>query len=212
MESTPDQDEGATRQGSPRHVFISASFLHREFRAVPPEVMQSAIFFFGSKRSWGMYSAVRPPPPLARQQAHHIFTPFDEVFPENERERKESLRQPTRYYAFPEDFKQLILEKEKVGLLYWLKPDQDYRKVSAFLEQIVDPVTGQLYAPLILDEQWWKQTYDRSMARSCPPPDSFRVIHNYKLGDHDYAPTMELLVQSNHNLIPVLSWSDHAKK
>ncbi len=158
-----------------------------------------------------MYSAVRPPP-LGQTTGSPYLHPFDEVFPENERERKESLRQPTRYYAFPEDFKQLILEKEKAGLLYWLKPDQDYRKVSAFLEQIVDPVTGQLYAPLILDEQWWKQTYDRSMARSCPPPDSFRVIHNYKLGDHDYAPTMELLVQSNPNLIPVLSWSDHAKK
>ncbi len=126
------------------------------------------------------------------------------VFPENERERKESLRQPTRYYAFPEDFKQLILQKEKDGLLCWLKPDQDYHKVSAFFEQIVDPVTGQRYAPLILDDQWWRHIYDRTKPRSSSSsssssscirpqalgPDAFQVIHNYKLGDHDYQSTM----------------------
>ena len=29
-----------------------------------------------------------------------------------------------------EEFKSLILEKEKEGRVYWLKPDRDYRKVS----------------------------------------------------------------------------------
>ncbi len=49
LHAPKESKEGA----HPRHVFISASFLHRQFRSVPPNIMKDAIFFFGSKRSWG---------------------------------------------------------------------------------------------------------------------------------------------------------------
>jgi hypothetical protein len=58
----------------------------REYTEVPPELMAKAIFFFGSKRSW--------------------------IFPTNDSERKDSLRQPTKYLEFPEDFKALILQRK----------------------------------------------------------------------------------------------------
>jgi hypothetical protein len=75
-------------------VFISASFLVRCWKKVPPNRLEDSILFFGSKRSW--------------------------VFPANAEETAESKQQPTDYLGFEAGFKQLILEKEKQGLVYWL--------------------------------------------------------------------------------------------
>lgn len=98
-------------------------------------------------------------------------------------------------------FKALILDKEKQGLVYWLKPEQDFAKVSKFLEGIVDPVTDEKYKPLILDDAWWKTRLSFTFRTN-----RMGVIANYKMGEHDYEPTMELLVASNPTLRPVLKW------
>ena len=127
---------------------------------------------------------------------------FSWLFPQNDRERKESLRQPTKYLEFEEEFQQLILRKEKQGLVYWLKPDEDYRKVSAFLEQITDPITGSNYKPLILKDTFWKSEWDSKAGKYSKNSD--RVICNYRMGEHDYYPVMELLYQSNPTMVPVL--------
>ena len=94
----------------PRLVFISASFLVKEYTAIPPLVLQHAIFFFGSDRRW--------------------------VFPATKQEEMTSRRQPTKYLDFPEEFKQLILEKERQGRVVWLKPDCNYGLVSKKLSAI----------------------------------------------------------------------------
>jgi hypothetical protein len=172
------EGDKASKRG--RVVFISASFLVKFYRSVPEEVMRDAIFFFGSKRSW--------------------------MFPKSDAERLESQRQPTNYLKFPRDFLDLIRAKEDAGLVYYLKPDEDYRKVSAFFEGIIDPVTGEHYKPLILDNNWWRKEYRPATSKNRPPPSGERVILNYLEGAHDYYPTMELLSQSNPTLQPVLQW------
>jgi len=168
-----------------RVIFISATYLSQEYQKVPPKTLASSLFFFGSKRSW--------------------------IFPSNERERSESKLQPTDYDSFETKFLELIQEKEKIGYVYWLKPEQNYEKVSAWLTTIDDPITGSKYKPLILDEKWWltekdgfisKQAYQYTKATAVA---GRRIVTNYKTGDHDYSATLELLYQSNPTLIPVLS-------
>lgn len=128
------------------------------------------------------------------------------IFPSNEQEIQESKDQPTPYIAFHTDFKKLILEKEQAGLLYWLKPDCDYSKVSKFFESIMDPITGQYYQPLLLDDNWWKNEFKKVKHKNTSS--GTRVMINYQTGDHDYSSVIELLYQSNPTLEPMLQWSD----
>ena len=115
-----------------RVCFVSASYLYRFYHNVPKDIMENSIFFFGSKRFW--------------------------FFPKNVEEEKESKRQPTNYLGMKKEFLDLILEKEKQGLCYFLKPDKvgtqydygDYKQVSKFFESIND-LDGKKYNPLILD-------------------------------------------------------------
>lgn len=159
----------------PRLVFISASFLVKFYTKIPPKQMEESIFFFGSKRSW--------------------------VFPSNKQEEAESKMQPTDYMAFPITFRNLIKAKEQKGLVYWLKPDCDFQKVSQFFQNIVDPVTQQNYKPLQLDNTWWTSTFKQGKYTS----HGKRVVSNYLQGEHDYTSIMELLYQSNPTMQPVLS-------
>lgn len=161
-----------------RVCFISASYLVHEYKAIDPKIIDESIFFFGSARHW--------------------------IFPSNEQEKKESLEQPTAYLSFPQGFKDLILSKEKQGLVHFLKPSLDYALVSKFLEAIVDPVTTANYKPLILDDQWWLSQFKNG--KYCTFAKS--IISNYKEGEHGYRQVMELLYQSNPTLIPVLTWNN----
>lgn len=173
-----------------RTVFLSATFLSKQYKSIPVEVLENAILLFGSKRSW--------------------------LFPSNREEMLEARNNPSKYLEFDEDYKTLILHKEeqvcvfslygeKKGstkiltyssivilhfiskgiivrlllffslvllsltymlillfsflfqkLVFWLQPANDYKKVSEFIESISDPVSGENYLPLILDEAWWK--------------------------------------------------------
>ena len=158
-----------------RVVFISASYLQKEFSDIPNNVMENAIFFFGSDRKW--------------------------IFPQNEQDRAESAQQPTKYLNFNDEFKQLILKKEGEGLVYWLKPNKSYEDVSRFFTTITDPCTGLPYKPLILDDNFWNNLpYDKVCYVN-----GRRVVMNYKTGEHDYDSVCELLVQSNRTLVPVLN-------
>ena len=85
-----------------RSVYISASSLAFSWTRVPKPELAHALFFFGSKRSW--------------------------LFPSTDEQRADSRRQPTDYNAFDPGFKELILEKEGRGEVFFLKPDSlDYK-------------------------------------------------------------------------------------
>eukprot|EP00698_Gefionella_okellyi_P003167 TRINITY_DN12965_c0_g1_i1.p1 TRINITY_DN12965_c0_g1~~TRINITY_DN12965_c0_g1_i1.p1 ORF type:complete len:157 (-),score=26.12 TRINITY_DN12965_c0_g1_i1:34-504(-) len=151
-----------------RLVFISASYLCNDYRRVPASILADALFFFGSNRSW--------------------------VFPGSDLERRESKQQPTRYLEFDEAFRQLILSKEEKGEVYWLKPDRNYHKVSAWLQTLRDPHTGQAYAPLRLVDKDWVSKGRQD------------VVRNYNDGEHDYRCVMALVADSNASLKPVLRY------
>eukprot|EP01012_Entosiphon_sulcatum_P022618 TRINITY_DN27593_c0_g1_i1.p3 TRINITY_DN27593_c0_g1~~TRINITY_DN27593_c0_g1_i1.p3 ORF type:complete len:180 (+),score=35.55 TRINITY_DN27593_c0_g1_i1:46-585(+) len=161
-----------------RVVFISASFLAKQWREVPPAVLDPSVFFFGSDRRW--------------------------VFPSSPAEVAVSKRQPTNYLAFDEGFKGLILAKERAGLVFWLKPACDYSLVSRFLQTLTDPVTGEPYKPLQLDPKWWRATPPQWKGRFTSRAEA--VVLNFLQGEHDYTSTMELLHQSNPTLRPRLRW------
>ena len=149
----------------PRVVFISASFLVREYESIPKDVLDAALFFFGSKRTW--------------------------IFPVNDDDAAESRAQPTRYLGFPNAFKELILTKEARNEVFWLKPECSYDQVSAWLQSLG-------YNELKLDDAYWfAQLHGK------------RVVDNYRAGEHDYGPVIELVNQSNSpRLVAVLRYSD----
>jgi hypothetical protein len=161
-----------------RYVFLSASFLSKQYQSVPDGVLGDAILFFGAKRSW--------------------------LFPENREEMLEARSQPTKYLEFDEAFKSLILDKEARKQVFWLLPGRDYKAASTFLEGITDPVGGERYRPLILTEEWWLTKFNSKDAKFCQ--DAKLVVSNFKQGEFNYDPVMELLYQSNPTLIPTLYW------
>ena len=102
-----------------RYVFVSFSFLMKEYKEVPADILESSIFFFGSKRFW--------------------------LFPSTDEEIEESRNQPTPYLSPSlQNLRDLVLRKEKRGEIFFLKPDNlgepdkevfcDFLKGSKFLE------------------------------------------------------------------------------
>ncbi|MGW0394385.1 hypothetical protein ACWDYJ_26555 [Streptomyces sp. NPDC003042] len=163
-----------------RHAFMNATYLSKQYRAIPPEQLDSAVFFFGAKRSW--------------------------MFPTNREEMIEARNLPAKYLEFDEDFKSLILSKEKQGLVFWLLPEKSYAKASAWIEGITDPVRGENYLPLVLDENWWLTEF--TSADSKFTQDAKAIVSNFKQGEFDYDSVMELLYQSNPTLVPTLYWAE----
>jgi hypothetical protein len=58
--------------------------------------------------------------------------------------------------------------------------------------------------PLLLDRAWWLGD-GYAAKRSLTGASGDKVVWNYEIGEHDYFPCMELLHQSNPELVPVLS-------
>ena len=78
-----------------KYVFISASKLSKFWKEVPEDILESSLFFFGSKRHW--------------------------LFPDNEQEIKDSEEQPTDYLSFDKNLLNLILQKEKRNQVFFFK-------------------------------------------------------------------------------------------
>jgi len=165
-----------------RVVFVSASFLSKQYKTIPTYVMEPAIFLFGGKRSW--------------------------LFPTNREEMLEARNQQTKYLEFDEDFKSLILKKEDESLCFWFRPENSYKKASEFLENIQDPVSSENYLPLVLDEDWWRTDFDSTQGKYTTNVD--QVVQNFKSSDFDYDAVMELIYQSNPTLQPTLYWASEA--
>ena len=142
------QQKPSTETLKGRVVFISASFLWREknYTQVPGTTNWSLLFWFTTQfkitcrgDNEGCYLFLWQQEKLAYVHTCFHFCPFNviiinnEVFPSNEEERRDAARQPTPYAKMEQAFKEVILEKEKAGLVYWLKPDCDYRKVFVFI-------------------------------------------------------------------------------
>jgi len=154
------------------------------------EELTDALFFFGSKRSW--------------------------VFPASKAERDESRGQNPGYMQDRfQPLRSLIIEKESRGEVFWLKPPgfiyngslfhgdpTAFARASDWLQQLTDPTTGERFRPLLLDEQWWRQSFRK--ADAVHTRDVGLIVKNFTCGAHDYLPVMELLYQSNPTLDIVL--------
>ena len=175
----------------PRHMYISLSALLRKFNELGMSLLQNmqpnALFFFGSKRSW--------------------------IFPKDEDELKES-RDENPSYTSPQNLavRDLILAKEAMGQVFFLKPPDfkyngslyhgdpgAFEKVSKWLVSLDDPITGEKYKPLNLDEEWWVKEWDKSTHKYTSSATT--IVKNFKNGAHDYAPVKELIHQSNRTFV-----------
>ncbi|MFI5776085.1 hypothetical protein [Nocardia sp. NPDC051570] len=166
--------------GSRRYVFLSASFLSKQYKAIPSDMLENSILFFGAKRSW--------------------------LFPTNREEMLDARNQPVKYLEFDEDYKSLVLHKEQQKLAYWLLPDKDYQSASQFFQGVTDPVIEGNYSPLILDEAWWRTDFQPTQAKYTG--DVQAIVTNFKNGAFGYDEVMELLYQSNPTVVPTLYWTE----
>ncbi|KAJ2968658.1 hypothetical protein NQ176_g9072 [Zarea fungicola] len=163
-----------------RYVFLNASFLSKQYKTIPADVLDNAIFLFNAKRSW--------------------------MFPSNRDEMLEARSNSTKYLEFDEEYKSIILHKEKAGLVYWLLPDGSFQKFSTLLEGIKDPVSRENYLPLILGEDFWLSDFVAADAKYSK--DANVIISSAKGSEFDYDAVMELLYQSNPTLVPTLYWAE----
>jgi len=180
-----------------RTVFISLSaLLRRPWAELSADArLPSALFFFGSKRAW--------------------------IFPTTEAERRESVANNPRYLKMDQGLRECIKDKEKEGLVFWLKPEGfvydgglysgdpgAYPRASEWLQGLQDPATSAPYRPLLLDPAWWRRGeadggFDPASAKYTKHVED--VVRNMKNGAHDYDPFCELLVQSNPSLTPAFT-------
>jgi len=200
--SEPRKDKKNNR----RNMFISASALARRWKKAQTKFKaddsanvlknlrrqcDTALFFFGSKRSW--------------------------LFPANEVERKESRRQGNyEPPSFPLELSALIKEKESriPSEVYFLKPPSlEYKGFGygchpiSHSAPVFQGVSTWLEShglePLILKRDWWLG--DGYASRKSHTGVTGRaVVNNYEIGEHDYDPCVELLGQSNPTLDPVV--------
>merc|ERR1719320_1963031 len=158
---------------TPQPIFLSCSALSRYWRRVPSDVLESALFFFGSKRKW--------------------------LFPQTKSDGVEARRQPGRYHKIDRLFLELVQRKDSRGEVCFLKrPDlhfehdekdpNAYFRVSEWLKQQGYPEGLQL------NEEWWKKKPVQEFRYTT---NSRRVISNFKTGSHSYEEVKELVYQSS---------------
>jgi len=168
---------------NPQPIFLSCSVLSKEWKRVPGDVLESALFFFGSKRKW--------------------------LFPQTEGEVLEARRQPGKYHKIDKHFLDLVRRKESRGEVHFLKKPNlhfghseydpnAYHRVSEWLK-------GQGYPEgLQLEKEWWKNKSPQKLQYRTNP---FRVIMNFTKGSHGYEEVKELVYQSSGGrLKPIIRW------
>eukprot|EP00049_Salpingoeca_infusionum_P020812 m.365274 g.365274 ORF g.365274 m.365274 type:complete len:561 (-) comp30684_c0_seq1:182-1864(-) len=126
-----------------RKIYLSLTQLMHGFHKQQANDLENGLFLFGSKRMW--------------------------VFPDSDEARAEA-RVSGPYARLPSSLRDLIVRKEQRGEVCFLKADEfglasdyggtsrcDYDKASAWLQSLIDPVTGKPYPPLQTDPGWWNR-------------------------------------------------------
>ncbi len=184
-----------SKQEFKRLVFVSVTNIEREFRKFDPQVFQDSIFLFDADRDWVFRPKDAP-------SEHH----FD-----------------AKYIKIGEEFKDIIRNKEKEGLVCWFRPSCDWHKCSTFLESIdVDPMgdNAKKLSPLKLAPSWWltlsalrdskgSQIWDGRERHDGRHPEDVKpkftnsiskIVTNFQSGSFDYNAVSELIYQSNPTL------------
>jgi hypothetical protein len=161
-----------------RYIFISASKLQKFWKNVPKSILDSSLFFFGSKRHW--------------------------LFPNSDEEINDSKNQPTDYLSFDKEFLNIIKEKEKRNEVFYLKSKDtehagDYNKVSDWL------ISNGL-KPLWLSKDKWENNKNLVNNKNYYNVSIEKIIYNYETGNHFYDEVMALLKYSNEHLFPIVEF------
>ena len=159
-----------------RYIFISASKLQKFWKNIPKSILDSSLFFFGSKRHW--------------------------LFPNSHEEIEDSKKQPTDYLSFDKDLLYIIKKKEERNEVFYLKSKDtkhagNYNKVSDWLI-----LNG--YKPLWLSRDKWINNSDLVNNKNYYNVSIEKIIYNYETGNHFYNEVMGLLKYSNENLYPII--------
>lgn len=99
------------QDATPVTCFLSCTTLSREWKLVPREEMENAIFFFGSKRSWVF--------PETKVIFANAFWKFESL----EEQIQDSKKQPTNYLGMDKEFRDIIKKKDEEQRVFWLKPE-----------------------------------------------------------------------------------------
>jgi hypothetical protein len=180
---TSKQSTGNETLTKPRFMFISCTKLSHCWQQVPPEILATSLFLFGSKYSW--------------------------VFPQTTEEVKDAKRQPGRYYSMDPAFLALIKEKYSRGEVHFLKSEElkyeqypgpedplAYHRVNEWM------TTVHGLPPLILDKTMWEDLFranDRSSFQYCPRIN--RIVRNFTKGYHEYDELLQLIATSCQGIV-----------
>lgn len=186
-----------------RYAFVCPMSLNKTFEFIPPEVRESCLLIFRCGRGHlfpthtDQHSKVLPRVDCAYGVKYEL------------EETLEKQHKPWLASGLHPEVASWILSKERQGHVFWFKPDCDLKKLSAFIESFIDPITNWKYEPLQLDPKWWRIRF---------MPTSSKYVHNPKvicgniaqvkdkIHDLDLAVLQEIMYQSNQTLEPCTKW------
>jgi hypothetical protein len=193
-----------------RYVFLCATSLSKHFEVLPHQAKDGALLVFKCSREW----LVRDPKDIRKAQTQ---ARVESGVPRNVKNRKPTGNTPRAalsaaacHSEFSKEFMQWVLTKEKEGCIFWWKPEKDFKKLSKFLEEKIDPVSEQPYRPLLLEPHWWRVNFHRQTARYCNNPSiiTSNIMSSPGLDKRDVPlhVLQELIYQSNPTLEPIAKW------
>jgi hypothetical protein len=186
-----------------RYAFVCPMSLNKTFEFIPPEVKDRCLLIFRCTRS-------RLFPSMADQHAT-VLPRVDCAYgmKYEQQENLERQRKPWQGGSLHPEVAHWILEKDRQGQVYWFKPECDLKKLSAFIESFIDPMTNWKYAPLIMDPKWWRTQFRPSAAKYVHNPNVVIANMNHveeKIHELDLGVLQELIYQSNQTLEPCTKW------
>lgn len=195
-----------------RYVFLCPTSLNKHFDSVPPEAKQKCLLVFKCSRDWVIPSSADQ----AKIVCPRVDCWSDRQTGDRFRNKQTGEREAKPWQSVHElsrDFISWVIHKERDGAVFWFKPERDLRRLSEFLGQHMDPVTGETYQPLLLDPSWWRVKFMRTCAKYVHNPSKVVACiqhlmeeENDKLGDLDIPALQELLYQSNPTIEPIAKW------
>ena len=166
-----------TTSTTPRFMFISCTKLSRCWQQVPPEILETSLFLFGSKYSW--------------------------LFPQTSEQLKDAKRQPGRYHLMNPTFLKLVQEKHSRGEVHFLKSESlQYKQYPGpedplAYHRVNDWMTHHNLPRLILDSTVWEHLFranERSSFKHCHRIK--RIVKNFTKGYHEYGELLQLIATS----------------
>lgn len=195
-----------------RYVFLCPTSLAKHFEALPLAAKDAALLVFRCSRN----VVFLDPPCVRRERADaKVQTGLSPARrPSASRSNVSSMRKALYKTDFTPEFLSWLQTKEKEGCVFWLKPEKDLLKLSAFFQEKIDPMVELPYRPLLLDPAWWRIKFDRTSARylGSPAPIIALVSDRSREGVSardqplDIEALQELIFQSNPTLEPITMW------